>query len=204
MQVVVVTGMSGSGKSTVMDVMEDIGYYCIDNLPPQLIHRFVEICRESENKLEKIAIAADLRSGEMFAEYRPLDDPVVKTDGHNHPLFRLINIKDIISVYLIRSRPDVLLDFINHIPAVILDTKNIFVVSPSCRCVLDCSIQVFVRENQIKNILDFHASSFYFFHICHVSQRSPFRLFAASVAVAAPVYTVGTVPFFSCTQQEGK
>ena len=53
MQVVVVTGMSGSGKSTVMDVMEDIGYYCIDNLPPQLIHRFVEICRESENKLEK-------------------------------------------------------------------------------------------------------------------------------------------------------
>ena len=68
MQVVVVTGMSGSGKSTVMDVMEDIGYYCIDNLPPQLIHRFVEICRESENKLEKIAIAADLRSGEMFAD----------------------------------------------------------------------------------------------------------------------------------------
>ena len=66
MQVVVVTGMSGSGKSTVMDVMEDIGYYCIDNLPPQLIHRFVEICRESENKLEKIAIAADLRSGEVF------------------------------------------------------------------------------------------------------------------------------------------
>ena len=61
MQVVVVTGMSGSGKSTVMDVMEDIGYYCIDNLPPQLIHRFVEICRESENKLEKIAISADLR-----------------------------------------------------------------------------------------------------------------------------------------------
>ena len=48
--------------------MEDIGYYCIDNLPPQLIHRFVEICRESENKLEKIAIAADLRSGEMFAD----------------------------------------------------------------------------------------------------------------------------------------
>ena len=68
MQVDVVTGMSGSGKSTVMEVMEDIGYYCIDNLPPQLIHRFVEICRESENKLEKIAIAADLRSGEMFAD----------------------------------------------------------------------------------------------------------------------------------------
>ena len=68
MQVVIVTGMSGSGKSCVMDVMEDIGYYCIDNLPPQLMSRFVEICRESENRLERIAIAADLRSGEMFAD----------------------------------------------------------------------------------------------------------------------------------------
>lgn len=68
MQVIVVTGMSGSGKSGVMDVMEDIGYYCIDNLPPQLIGRFIEICRESENRLEHVAIAADLRSGDMFAD----------------------------------------------------------------------------------------------------------------------------------------
>lgn len=68
MQVVIVTGMSGSGKSCVMDVLEDIGYYCIDNLPPQLIGKFIEICRESQNKLEKIAIAADLRSGEMFSD----------------------------------------------------------------------------------------------------------------------------------------
>ncbi len=68
MQVIVVTGMSGSGKSVVMDVLEDIGYYCIDNLPPQLIGRFIEICRESENHLEHVAIAADLRSGGMFAD----------------------------------------------------------------------------------------------------------------------------------------
>lgn len=68
MQVIIVTGMSGSGKSGVMDVLEDIGYYCIDNLPPQLIGRFIEICRESENHLEHVAIAADLRSGEMFAD----------------------------------------------------------------------------------------------------------------------------------------
>ncbi|MDE6020744.1 MAG: RNase adapter RapZ [Ruminococcus sp.] len=68
MQVIVVTGMSGSGKSGVMDVLEDIGYYCIDNLPPQLIGRFIEICRESENHLEHVAIAADLRSGGMFSD----------------------------------------------------------------------------------------------------------------------------------------
>ena len=73
MHVVVVTGMSGSGKAVVMDVLEDIGYYCIDNLPPQLIGKFVEICRESENHLQKLAIAADLRSGDMFTDaYRTL------------------------------------------------------------------------------------------------------------------------------------
>lgn len=68
MQVLVVTGMSGSGKSVVMDMMEDIGFYCIDNLPPQLIDRFVQICRESENHLRRLAIAVDLRSGDMFAD----------------------------------------------------------------------------------------------------------------------------------------
>lgn len=68
MQLVIITGMSGSGKSLVMQVMEDIGYYCIDNLPPQLISTFVDICEHSEGSLNKVAIAVDIRSGEMFTE----------------------------------------------------------------------------------------------------------------------------------------
>ncbi|MBQ8011335.1 MAG: RNase adaptor protein RapZ, partial [Oscillospiraceae bacterium] len=55
MQLVMITGMSGSGKSMVMQVMEDIGYYCIDNLPPQLISTFVDICEHSEDGLNKVA-----------------------------------------------------------------------------------------------------------------------------------------------------
>ena len=43
MELLIVTGMSGSGKSSVMDVMEDIGYYCIDNIPPKLIDKFVDL-----------------------------------------------------------------------------------------------------------------------------------------------------------------
>lgn len=68
MQLLIVTGMSGSGKSCVMDVMEDIGYYCIDNIPPKLIPRFVDLCRHSESGLNNIAVAVDIRSGDMFAE----------------------------------------------------------------------------------------------------------------------------------------
>ena len=68
MQIVIVTGMSGSGKSSAMDVLEDIGYYCIDNLPPQLLGKFIDICRQTENKIEKLAISVDLRSGKLFGD----------------------------------------------------------------------------------------------------------------------------------------
>jgi UPF0042 nucleotide-binding protein len=60
--------MSGSGKSSVMDVMEDIGFYCIDNIPPKLIQQFVDLCRKSESGIDKIAVAVDIRTGDMFTE----------------------------------------------------------------------------------------------------------------------------------------
>ncbi len=64
MQFVIVTGLSGSGKSYAMNILEDIGFYCIDNMPPQLISKFIDICRDG--KMERIAIAVDIRSGDMF------------------------------------------------------------------------------------------------------------------------------------------
>lgn len=68
MKLLIVTGMSGSGKSSVMDVMEDIGFYCIDNIPPKLISKFVDLCKTSETGINKIAVAVDIRTGDMFAE----------------------------------------------------------------------------------------------------------------------------------------
>lgn len=66
MQFVIVTGLSGSGKSCAMNILEDIGFYCIDNMPPQLISKFIEICRDG--KMDRIAIAVDIRSGDMFTD----------------------------------------------------------------------------------------------------------------------------------------
>lgn len=71
MEFIVVTGISGAGKSNAMNVLEDIGFYCIDNMPPLLITKFAEIClasEEKEEKYSKVAIAVDIRSGEMFGE----------------------------------------------------------------------------------------------------------------------------------------
>ncbi len=66
MQFIIVTGLSGAGKSCAMNVLEDIGFYCIDNMPPQLIPKFAEISTQSDIKIERVAIAADIRGGELF------------------------------------------------------------------------------------------------------------------------------------------
>lgn len=62
MELIIVTGMSGAGKSKALDLIEDIGYYCVDNMPPQLIPKFTEICLESGDKMSKVAIGADIRN----------------------------------------------------------------------------------------------------------------------------------------------
>jgi len=63
---VIVTGMSGSGKSLTSDSLEDIGYYCIDNIPPVLIPSIIDLSLKGKSKLTKIAVITDLRGGEMF------------------------------------------------------------------------------------------------------------------------------------------
>lgn len=68
MKIVIITGMSGSGKSEAMDVMEDIGYYCVDNLPPALISKFVSLSSDSKGTLDKIALGVDVRGYQVFVE----------------------------------------------------------------------------------------------------------------------------------------
>lgn len=61
MKFVIITGMSGSGKSSAVNVLEDLGYYVIDNIPPRLIPEFAKICAASQGRIENIAIVADIR-----------------------------------------------------------------------------------------------------------------------------------------------
>lgn len=65
MELLIVTGMSGSGKSRTLATLEDIGYYCIDNLPPQFLLNFADFMNSS-SELQKVAIIMDARSKEMF------------------------------------------------------------------------------------------------------------------------------------------
>lgn len=72
MEFIIITGMSGAGKSVAANALEDIGFYCIDNMPPNLIPSVVELSRRGENNLSKIAIVTDTRGGELFKEINPV------------------------------------------------------------------------------------------------------------------------------------
>jgi len=68
MKIVIITGLSGSGKSEAMNVMEDLGYYCIDNLPPEIIPKIVTLGYDSKGQLDKIALGIDIRGYQFLKE----------------------------------------------------------------------------------------------------------------------------------------
>jgi UPF0042 nucleotide-binding protein len=75
LRIVIVTGLSGSGKSTAIHVLEDLGFYCVDNLPVALIPRFLELWDRSGPELNRIALGIDLRERTMLGDFpRVLDE----------------------------------------------------------------------------------------------------------------------------------
>lgn len=68
MRFVIVTGMSGGGKNTAMKMLEDAGYYCVDNLPVKLLDKFVELIVTPNSEITKVALGIDVRADQNFAE----------------------------------------------------------------------------------------------------------------------------------------
>src|SRR5689334_13039385 len=74
-QRVIITGMSGAGKTVAIQSFEDLGFFCVDNLPPTLLPTFLELMKESGNKMNKVALVMDLRGREFFDHlFKALDD----------------------------------------------------------------------------------------------------------------------------------
>lgn len=69
MEFVIVTGLSGAGKTRAMHAMEDIGFFCVDNLPPALIPVFYDLCIKSEGLRNRVAVVTDTRGGELFKSF---------------------------------------------------------------------------------------------------------------------------------------
>ncbi len=88
MKFLIVTGLSGAGKSQSIKFLEDLGYFCVDNLPPALLGRFVEMCSESKGDIDKAAIVIDIRVGK-FLDQLPVGLDELKELGHTYDILFL-------------------------------------------------------------------------------------------------------------------
>lgn len=88
MKFVIVTGMSGAGKTTVLKFLEDIGFFCVDNLPPALITKFSQLCFEQDGSIDKVALGIDIRGGKLFHDlFSSLEE--LKNDGYDYEILYL-------------------------------------------------------------------------------------------------------------------
>ncbi len=163
MKLVILTGMSGAGKSTALKMMEDIGFYCVDNLPIPLIEKFVELSETSKDELQKFAIGVDIRSGDSFSELHTVldrldeegkspeilfldaEDNVLvkryKETRRNHPLSGGERVES--GIALERER----LGFLRKRADYIIDTSRL--LTRELRAELD---KIFVKQQDYKNL----------------------------------------------------
>jgi UPF0042 nucleotide-binding protein len=95
-KLVIITGMSGAGKTVAIQSFEDLGYYCVDNMPPALLPKFLELMKDSRNNIHKVALVMDLRGREFFdslfealdvlGEADWLDDQILFLDAKDEAL----------------------------------------------------------------------------------------------------------------------
>lgn len=87
MRFIMVTGMSGAGKSSVLKMLEDVGYFCVDNLPVQLIIKFAQLTAESSASIDKVALGVDIRSGQNLDSLEGILDELTEVNIKYEILF---------------------------------------------------------------------------------------------------------------------
>ncbi|MFC1856310.1 RNase adapter RapZ [Thermodesulfobacteriota bacterium] len=95
LNIIIVTGLSGSGKSTVLNMLEDLDFYCVDNLPVALFFKFFELCAQSNNEITNVAIGMDIRERDFFNNFPEILNDL-KQSGHNFELIFLDSSDDIL------------------------------------------------------------------------------------------------------------
>lgn len=88
-KLVIITGMSGAGKTVAVQSLEDIGFFCVDNLPPVLIPKFVELLQQPQQTIHKIALVLDLRSRDFFDELLQVIDGLEQNESFMYQILFL-------------------------------------------------------------------------------------------------------------------
>jgi RNase adapter protein RapZ len=93
--ITIISGLSGSGKSTALNTLEDLGFFCVDNLPVLLLPKFIELCQSSINDISKIGLVMDVREREFLREYPDMLN-LLKTEGYRIELIFLDSSDDVL------------------------------------------------------------------------------------------------------------
>ena len=105
MEFLIITGLSGAGKSRAADVLEDLEYYCVDNMPVKLIPRFAELCMDTQGRYEKVALVTDVRERESFDELLSTIDELKTFDCTVRILYMDADLRTLVRRYKESRRP---------------------------------------------------------------------------------------------------
>ena len=87
MRFIIVTGMSGAGRSTSLKMLEDMGYFCVDNLPISLVEKFAELVYSGSSEITKVALGLDIRSGQQLEKLKSILEELLISNYHLEVLF---------------------------------------------------------------------------------------------------------------------
>jgi UPF0042 nucleotide-binding protein len=104
-ELIVITGMSGSGKHTLAKSFEDLGYFCVDNLPVQLVPHLVRLAETHENSLSHLAIVVDIREGPFLEGFKKLHESLKKSKFRTHIVFLEASDKVLVKRFSETRRP---------------------------------------------------------------------------------------------------
>ena len=105
MEFLIITGMSGAGKTRAADALEDLNYYCVDNMPVALMPRFAELCVATRGRYEKVALVTDVREKESFDELLPTLEAISAMDFTCRILYMDADVSTLIRRYKESRRP---------------------------------------------------------------------------------------------------
>ncbi|AXY26558.1 RNase adapter RapZ [Suicoccus acidiformans] len=168
LELVIITGMSGAGKTVAVQSFEDLGYYCIDNMPPNLLPTFWELMKES-GKITKIALVMDLRTREFFNE---LDTVIQKMDNTQFITTRIIfleaNDQALVSRYKETRRTHPLAQSGRVLEGIEKERQLLADIRSRAQMIIDTS-DLTPRQLRAKLIDDFSTSNYEPFHVEVVS-----------------------------------
>ena len=105
MEFLIITGLSGAGKSRAADVLEDLDYYCVDNMPVALIPRFAELCLDARGRYERVALVTDVREREGFGQLPGILEELAAMDCTVRILYMDADLRTLVRRYKESRRP---------------------------------------------------------------------------------------------------